>query len=329
MLSKMDDYLIHQTEKPLAEVASDHPDWQETLYFNMHDRKGEFSALAGLEVFPNAQYVRAYFFALHKGEHYSYMCAGPLENWREQIRAGTLSFSVVEPQQAWRLDLADEANGIRAAVDFRARCPVYHYRPIRCEDAGALIINQSYYTQAGVYRGACTLKDQVFTDLWGLRARRWGVLVMPRLPFYHWVSLQLPTCCITAWQFESCEGDMLYCDGAVVTEAGETTSITGIEHDWTLPPGARHPTRTRLAFSTATGEILRVECKEIESHFLGAFPNRWSDADSAALAEADAKAVSTEEYCEFTLGQERGLGIVDIVSLPGYRRYGIPPLVSV
>ena len=59
MLSKMDDYLIHQTEKPLAEVTSDHPDWQETLYFNMHDGEGGFSAIAGLEVLPNSKYVRA------------------------------------------------------------------------------------------------------------------------------------------------------------------------------------------------------------------------------------------------------------------------------
>ncbi len=326
MLSKMDDYLVHQTARPLAEVASDHPDWHEALYFNAHDGKGEFSAIAGLEVLPNSQYVRAYFFTLHRGEHYSYMYAGPLENWREEIRAGTMSFSIVEPMNAWHLDLADEANGIRASLDFRARCPAYHYRPIRCEEEGEVLIDQSYYAQAGTYGGTFTLGDEVFTDLQGLRARRWGVLIMTRLPFYHWISLDLPGRCITAWQFESSEGDVLYCDGALVTEAGDVTPITGIEHDWTLPAGTRHPTRTELTLSMDSGESLRVECREIGSHFMGAAAPRWSEADARALAEADATAISTEEYCEFSIGGERGFGILDIVSLPGYRRYGVAPL---
>jgi hypothetical protein len=326
VLSKMDDYLIHQTAKSLAEVASDHPDWQETLYFNMHDGKGGFSAIVGLEVLPNSKYVRAYFFTLHRGEHYSYMYAGPLENWRDDIRAGTMSFSVMDPLQAWHLELADETNGIHASLDFRARCPVYHYRPIHCEEDGEILIDQSYYTQAGAYGGSFTLGDQVFTGLRGLRARRWGVLVMTRLPFYHWISLDLPDRYITAWQFESSKGDILYCDGAVVTEAGDITRITKIEHDWTLPAGSRHPTRTRLALSTDSGESLRVDCKEVGSHFLGAASSHWSDADATSLAEADATAISTEEYCEFSIGQERGFGILDIVSLPGYRRYGIAPL---
>jgi hypothetical protein len=326
MLSTMDDYLIHQTEQPLAEVGSSHPEWQEALYFNVHDRQGKFSAVAGLEVMPNAGYVRAFLFTLHDGEHCSYLFAGPLANWREETVAGDLAFAIVDPMRRWRLDLRDEANSIRAALEFQARCPAYHFRPIRIEKDGAIGMHQSYYNQAGVYGGSFTVGDRVFTDLIGLRARRWGVLVLTGLPFYHWVSLHLPQRCITAWQFESKDGEILYCDGAVVTEDGHINPITRMEHDWTLPPGTRHPTRTRLSFSTASGETVRVNCKEVGSHFLGWGPSRWSEADADALGEADAHAMSIEEYCEFTVERERGFGILDIVTLPGYRRYGIQPL---
>jgi hypothetical protein len=326
MLSKMDDYPIHQTKKPLSEVASDHPDWQEALYFNMHDGKGGLCAIAGLEILPNAEHVRAYFYTLHRGEHYAYMCAGPLGNWREDLRAGTMSFSVSDPLRAWQLDLADEVNDIRASLEFRARCPAYNYRPILCEDDGQAVFDQSYFTQAGTYEGSFRIGDQVFTGLRGLRARRWGVMTVTRLPFYNWVSVDLPGRCITAWQFESSEGKTLYCDGAVVTEDGAITSISAIEHDWTLPPGARHPTRNRLTLATTSGESLRLDCSEIGSHFMGAGPNHWSEADKDVLAQAGATALSTEEYCEFSMGEERGFGILDIVSLPGYRRYGIAPL---
>jgi hypothetical protein len=170
--------------------------------------------------------------------------------------------------------------------------------------------------------------QQVFTDLWGLRARRWGVMVLARMPFYHWVSLQLPGRCITAWQFESSEGEVLYCDGAVVTEEGDVTPITSLQHDWTSTPGRRHPDETRFALLTAAGEVLRVKCRRIGSHFLSPTTGHWSDSDAAALAAADATAFSVEAYCEVTVGGEHGFGIVDIVTRPGYRRYGLAALMD-
>jgi len=322
----MDEYLVHQTREPLAVLASEHPDWQEAIYFNAQDPGGELSVIGGLEVLPNAGYVRAYLLTLHRGEHCAYLYAGPLGRWREELRAGTLSFSIVEPLAAWRLELADEANGIRAALDFRARCPAYGYAPIRCGEPGRLAIDQSYYSQAGVYTGSFRIGERVYSRLQGLRARRWGILTLQRLPFYHWISADLGDRCINAWCFESRDGEPLYCDGAITSEAGEVRKIVRLEHAWTRIPGCRRPNRTQLRLHAEDGEILDVECRELGSHFLGAGPARWSDADAEALAQADASALSTEQHCEIRVGAQRGFGILDIVSLSGYRRYGLEPL---
>ncbi len=325
-LCPLDDSFLHQTARPMAEAGSGHPDWAETLYFNAHDLEGRFSLVAGLEVLPNAGYARGFLFALLDGEHYACMQAGPLGGWREEIGTGSLSFAVVDPLRAWRLDLRDPANAIHAALDFEARGPAYLYRPIRIEEQGELVMDQSYYTQPGAYGGSVRLAERELTGLIGLRARRWGLLVVPRLPFYHWVSFHLPGRCITAWQFESPEGEVLYCDGAVVADSGAITPITRIEHDWTSRAGARHPETCRLTFATAGGEALRVECTERGSHFLGWGPERWSESDEATRALAAASAMSVEECCEIRLGEQRGVGILDVVTRPGYRRYGIAPL---
>jgi hypothetical protein len=325
--TRMDEYFVHQTERPIAEIASDCPDWEEYLYFNIHDRNGAFCAIVGLDVLPNAQYVRSYLLTLHRGKHYAYWYAGPLENWREDLRGGSLSFTIVDPLKTWHLELADEANGIQASLDFHMRCPAYQYRHMRCEDQGQAVLNQSYYTQAGVYGGAFRLGEQVFTDLWGLRSRRWGEAILVRMPFYHWLSIQLPTRCITAWQYESAAAEVLYCDGAVIEESGQIVPITHIEHQWTLAPGRRYPSHTRLAVSTADGQVLQVECRPHGSHFLTPAAGCWSESDSEALANADASAFSVEQFCEFTVGQERGIGILNLITTPGYKPYGIPPLV--
>jgi len=70
MLSKYDDYPIHQTDRELTEIGSQDPNWEEAVYFNIHDRSGEFSAVCGLDVFPNAQYVAGWLSVLHDGEHF-------------------------------------------------------------------------------------------------------------------------------------------------------------------------------------------------------------------------------------------------------------------
>ncbi len=328
MLSKMDDYLIHQTQRPLAAIESQHPDWQEAIYFNVHDGAGKFSAAFGLDVVPNANHVIAYLFTQEGSEHYCSMAASPLENWRDEISVGTLTFSVVDPMKTWHVELADETNDIYASLDFQARCPAHLFEPIRLEEDGDVVVDQSYYNQAGTYDGSFQVADRVFDGLQGLRARRWGPLTVARLPFYHWISIDLPDRCIVAWQFENEEGKVLYCDGAVVYESGDVTKITGLEHDWKLPAGTRHPSQTQLTLTTTSGERIEVACREIASHFLGAAPPHWSDKDAGALAQADATALSTEEYCEFDVDGQRGFGILDIVSRPGYRRYGLAPLGS-
>src|SRR5712692_1369759 len=130
MVGPMDEYLVHQTEKPLAQVASDHPEWQDRFYFNIHDRNGELAAITGLGAFPNRGMMQAYLFVVHKRRHYTYLNVRPLANDREVMQAGSLSFTIVEPMKVWRLEASDEANGIHGSVEFRARCPLYEFNPL-------------------------------------------------------------------------------------------------------------------------------------------------------------------------------------------------------
>src|SRR3990170_6129642 len=48
LTGKADEWLVHQTEKPLAQVVSHHAEWQGRVYFNMHDRGGEGGGIRGV-----------------------------------------------------------------------------------------------------------------------------------------------------------------------------------------------------------------------------------------------------------------------------------------
>jgi hypothetical protein len=326
MISRFDDSLVHQDALPLSAVASGDPDWEEAIYFNLHSRDGRVSAIASFEALPNAGHVRAFLLTRHDGVHASSFAAGPLGAWREELRVGALSFSVLEPMRAWRLQLSDEANGVHAELDFEARFPACPFPPIRVESEGALVMDQSYFNQGGSYRGVLRIGEHEYRDLVGTRARRWGMLRFAALPFYHWISVQLPGRYVTAWQFESAQGEVLYCGGAVVSESGEITPVVHLAHEWIAMGGPRHPQLSRIVLETEKGEELRLKCREIGSHFLGAGSPSWSETDAEALATAAAGAMSVESVCEIALGDERACGVLDVVGGRGYRRYGVGPL---
>lgn len=326
MVSRFDEYLVHQTEQPLARVASDHPEWQDRFYFNVHDRNGELALMTGLGAYPNRKMMQAYIFAVHDGQHYSKLQVRSLENDREVMQVGTLSYSVVEPLKSWHLEIADEASGIQGSLVFRERCPLYRFSPIEWLNGEHLVVKQMHYTQAGTYEGSLTIGERTFTDLVGMRDRSWGVRDMARVPFWVWISAQFAEFCISAWLWETPEGEVIHADGAIIHETGEIRPVTKIEHELELWPGTKRPKAGRYTLTAADGKVELLTATEIETIFLAPGMARWSDTDAEALKRADAAAFGFDQHCRLELNGETGYGIVEHMVTGGSKRYGIPAL---
>jgi hypothetical protein len=327
VVSRFDEFLVHQTEQPLARVASEHAEWQDRFYFNIHDRNGEFALITGLGAFPNRKMMQAYIFAAHAGQHYSYLQVRPLSNDREVMKAGTLSYSVIEPLKSWALDIEDEASGISGSLVFKERCPLYQFSPIEWQDGGHLVVNQMHYTQAGVYEGSLSIGGRTFTELFGMRDRSWGVRDMARVPFWVWISAQFEEFCISAWLWETPEGEVIHADGALIRESGEVRPVVKIEHELDLWPGTKRPKVAHFQLTMADGKVERLIASEIQTIFLAPGMARWADSDGDALRRADAASFGFDQHCRFEMGGEGGVGIVEYMVTGGHRRYGIPPTV--
>jgi hypothetical protein len=325
LVSRFDEYLVHQTEKPLAQVASEHPEWQDRFYFNVHDRNGEFALITGLGAYSNRRTMQGYIFAAHEGQHYAYLQVRPLENDREVMEAGTLSYSVVEPLKSWRLDIADEASGIKGSLVFRERCPLYPFSPIEWQNGERLVVKQMHYTQAGVYEGSLTIGGHTYTDLLGMRDRSWGVRDMSRVPFWVWVSAQFAEFCVSAWLWETPDGEVIHADGGIIYESGEIRPVTKIEHEIELWPGTKRPRIGRYRLTTADGKVESLTASEIQTIFLVPGMTRWADSDVESLKRADNGAFGFDQHCRFEMGGEAGVGIVEYMVTGGHKRYGIPP----
>ena len=326
MVSRFDEYLVHQTEQPLALVASEHPEWQDRFYFNVHDRDGEVALMTGLGAYPNRKMMQAYIFAAHQGEHYSYLQVRPLSDDREVMQVGTLSYSVVEPLKSWRLEIADEASGIQGSLVFQERCPLYNFSPIEWQNGDHLVVKQMHYTQAGVYEGSLTIGGQTYTDLIGMRDRSWGVRDMARVPFWIWVSAQFEEFCVSAWLWETPQGEVIHADGGIIYESGEVRPVTKIEHEIELWPGTKRPKTARYRLTLEDGKLESLTATEVRTIFLAPGMARWADSDAEALKKADAAAFGFDQHCRFEMGAKRGVGIVGYMVTGGHKRYGIPPV---
>lgn len=317
MPAASDDFFSHP---PAAEPA-----WQEAVYFNIHDDTGEFSAICGLDLFPNGGQAVAWLQVRVGDEHRTCFQAGPPVPSGGRFAVGELAYEILEPQRRWRLDLRDPAADIEGPLEFVAAQAPYRFQPIRCSHQGQLAFDQCYYNQGGAYLGELRVGGRRFGNLRGLRARRWGMLNVQAMPFYNWLSIPLPSRTIVAWQFEDSDGQVLYCDGASVPTAGEPTPVVRLDHEWVLVPDGRHPARADFKLTLASGEVLAISGEELASHYLGALPMAWSNGDAGMRALAEVTANSIESRARFHLGAESGIGFYDVASKAGYRRYGLDP----
>lgn len=325
MAGKMDEYLVHQTVRPIAEVESDHHHWQDRLYFNFVDPQGEFVAFTGYGAFPNQKNAQGLLFVNYKGEHYTYFSVRPLQEDREVMQAGTISYEVLEPLKSWRIELADEANGIKGSLEFHARCPLYAFHPIQWKKGDYTVAHQMHYTQSGTYTGSFTVGDKTFTNLVGIRDRSWGIRDMAQIPMWIWISAQFPNHCVSAWVWETPEGEIIHQDGAITYVDGTVRPITRIEHELELTPGTKRPRKASYRLTTEDGEVHGLTASEISSCFLAVPQSRWSESDVEAMARVEAAAFGYDQHTRYEMNGETGYGIVEYMFTGGVNKYGVPP----
>src|SRR4030067_414320 len=95
------------------------------------------------------------------------------------------------------------------------------------------------------------------------RAGSWGVRDRAKVPVWHWLSAQFESFCVSAWLWETSEGEVIHCDGAIIPEEGEVRQVTRMEHALELEPGAKRPRLGRYTLTTSGGGQETIEAEAI------------------------------------------------------------------
>ena len=175
MLTKADDYPIHQTPEPAAFAGTDR-NFYDRYFFNGYNPDGsEFFALA-FGVYPNINIADAHFAVFRDGMQHNLHASRVLHMERMDLRVGPIGIEVLEPLR--RLRLRVDGEGIVAELLFEGRAfPVQEPRFTHRIGPRAFM-DYTRLTQNGRWTGwievdgeRCVLSPGAI----GTRDRSWGI----------------------------------------------------------------------------------------------------------------------------------------------------------
>ena len=202
MLTKGDDYPIHQTPEPIAFSGTDR-NFYDRYFFIGYAPAGEgdqdlfFSAALG--VYPQLNIVDASFCIVRDGVQTALHASRWLRMERMDLVVGPISIEIVEPLQTLKLLVDSPEHGIKAEIVFVGRAfPIEEPRFTRRNGPRAFM-DYTRLTQNGRYTGWVDRDGKRWSvdGFVGTRDRSWGVrpvgtrdaqeVVPPQSPQFFWI----------------------------------------------------------------------------------------------------------------------------------------------
>ncbi|WP_225007949.1 MULTISPECIES: hypothetical protein [Novosphingobium] len=205
MLTKGDDYPIHQTSEPIAYAGTDR-NFYDRYFFNGYapDGSGFFAVAFG--IYPHLNVADAAFCVVRNGKQYNLHASRELNMERMDLVVGPISIEIVEPLQ--ELVVRADGEGIKAEVRFKGRAfPIEEPRFV-FRNGPRTFMDYTRLTQNGHYTGWIEIdgvREELAPGSAGTRDRSWGVRpigspdMQPhagnQVPsfFWQWTPINLPT----------------------------------------------------------------------------------------------------------------------------------------
>jgi len=296
MLSRLDDYPIHQTPEPLLQPATTDRNFYDRYWFNGFSRQGELYFGIALGVYPNRRVMDASFSVAVDGVQHSFHASRLIPYERTDTRIGPFAIEVVEPLKSLRVRLAENRTGIECDLTFRARtCAIEEPRSQMRRD-NRVIMDTSRFTQFGTWQGRIVAAGRAVAvepqATCGVRDRSWGVrpvgepeagkpdFNVPQI-FWLWAPVHFDEFCTHFGMFEDADGNRSNTMAMRVPAFDAADAIPPLEearvehlgsptHRLQWQKGTRRIARAELEMTARDGERLAITLEPLlRFHLLG------------------------------------------------------------
>jgi hypothetical protein len=199
MLTKADDYPVHQTAEPIAYAGTDR-NFYDRYFFNGYSPDGKVFFAVALGVYPQLNVMDGAFCVVVDGIQHNLRVSRILHMERMDTRVGPLSVSVIEPLHSLRVRVENNEHGISADIVFQARAAAIEEPRFTYRMGPRTFMDYTRLTQNGSYMGWIEVKGKridVDESYVGTRDRSWGVrpvgasdsqpVAPQRAPQFYWL----------------------------------------------------------------------------------------------------------------------------------------------
>jgi len=274
MLSKFDDYPIHQTPEPIAQAASSDLNVYDRYWFNGYSEDGEFYFGIGLGVYPNRGIMDCAFSLVRDGVQHAFHASRRIPAERSETQVGPFRIEILEPMRSCRVVLEPNETGIDCDLLFVPRTACVEEGRQTSRRGGRILMDATRFGQFGSWRGRVRVPDaSLEIDPARVRAtkdRSWGIRPvgdpaaagapptdLPQV-FFLWAPIHWQDRCSYFGVFEDADGHAWHQDGLIVPAYGSPDEIPGVEE-----PDVERMTRVehRIVYHKGTR---RAESAELE-----------------------------------------------------------------
>jgi hypothetical protein len=245
LLSRHDDYPIHQTPEPIAHPASTDRNVYDRYWFNGYKADGEVYFGVALGVYPNRQVMDCALSVVHDGTQHCFHASRRMPAERTEMTIGPFRLEIVEPMRVVRVTLGPNSSGIEADLTFSARTVAVEEGRQVLRREGQVFMDVTRFTQFGRWSGTLSCPGRgegrgIAIDpatTYATRDRSWGIRPVgepatggapprsaPHL-FFLWAPLQFGDICTHFGLFDDPHGHPHHSEGRIVPCFPDTAAV--------------------------------------------------------------------------------------------------------
>jgi hypothetical protein len=273
MLTRFDDYPVHQIPEPIAQPASSDRNTYDRYWFNGYTDDGTTYFGVGLGLYPNRRIMDAGFSVLVDGRQHAFHASRRAPREPSDTTVGPMRLEVTEPMRRTRIVLEPNETGMTCDLEFIARTACMEEGRQTTRRDGRVLMDATRFAQLGRWHGEIRVGGhRIAVDrahALGTKDRSWGIRPVgepepggapsTELPqfFFLWGPTHWTRHCTHFGIFEDADGRPWHMDGMVIPayddpqdvpdgEDPGTVPIVEVQHRLDYEPGTRRARRAEV-----------------------------------------------------------------------------------
>ena len=157
MLTKADDFPIHQLPIPVSEVGTER-NFYDRYFFNGYNEEGKVFFATAMCVYPSLNIIDGSFVLVVDGIQHNFRYSRVLGQERLDTKVGSLTVEVIEPLKKLRISIVDKDNGISAELEFEGRFNPVQEPRMTIMNGPRIFMDSTRMTQHGNWTGKINFK---------------------------------------------------------------------------------------------------------------------------------------------------------------------------